>query len=101
VSVRTPTGPDSSWNGTGNDREIDDDMADSISEPWVAGEDANHAVMVALAMLRHSPFLRNTGTCINGEESPVMSPWIASKPPQPRRTGEAGNVESFSRQPPC
>ena len=40
---------------------MNDDFADSISESWVAGDDASPTVMVALAMLRHSPFLRKCG----------------------------------------
>jgi len=40
---------------------MNDDIADSISESWIAGDDASPAVMVALAMLRHSPFLRKCG----------------------------------------
>ena len=40
---------------------MNDDIADSISESWVAGDDASPTVMVALAMLRHSPFLRKCG----------------------------------------
>ena len=40
---------------------MNSDIADSISESGVAGDDASPTAMVALAMLRHSPFLRKCG----------------------------------------